>query len=151
MSMSPADVRFLFDRVRGLIRRGLTSLRMRGWRATWDRVQRQFRRAPPAASEPLYFPALAPFAPFAVPFSDAPTASIIIPVYNQAGHTLNCLRALAEHPPAVDCEIIVVDDGSSDDTRQVAQSLGARVESAPTAANRSVPLMPWKTLMASAE
>lgn len=116
MSMSPADVRFLLDRVRGLIRRGLTSLRMRGWRATWDRVQRQFRRAPPPALEPLYFPARAPFAPFLVPFSETPAASIIIPVYNQADHTLNCLRALAEHPPAADCEIVVVDDGSSDET-----------------------------------
>lgn len=118
MSMSPADVRFLLDRVRGLIRRGLTSLRMRGWRATWDRVQRQFRRAPPPALEPLYFPARAPFAPFPVPFSEAPAASIIIPVYNQADHTLTCLRALAEHPPAAACEIVVVDDGSSDETAQ---------------------------------
>lgn len=116
MSMSPADVRFLLDRVRGLIRRGLTSLRMRGWRATWDRARRQFRRAPSPALEPLYFPARMPFAPFAVPFSDTPAASIIIPVYNQADHTLSCLRALAEHPPATDCEIIVVDDGSSDET-----------------------------------
>jgi O-antigen biosynthesis protein len=118
MSMSPADVRFLFDRVRGLIRRGLTSLRMRGWRATWDRLQRHFRRAPAAASRPLYFPAPAPFAPFALPFSGAPAASIVIPVYNQADHTLNCLRALAEHPPAAGCEVIVVDDGSSDQTAQ---------------------------------
>jgi GT2 family glycosyltransferase/glycosyltransferase involved in cell wall biosynthesis len=51
-----------------------------------------------------------------VPFSDAPAASIIIPVFNQVDHTLNCLRALAEHPPAAECEIIVVDDGSSDET-----------------------------------
>jgi GT2 family glycosyltransferase/glycosyltransferase involved in cell wall biosynthesis len=127
MSMSPADVRFLFDRVRGLIRRGLTSLRMRGWRATWGRVQRQFRRAPAPASAPLYFPAPATFAPFAVPFSEAPTASIIIPVYNQADHTLNCLRALVEHPPAARCEIIVADDGSTDETGQwLAQIPGLR-------------------------
>lgn len=118
MSMSLADVRFQFDRVRGLIRRGLTSLRMRGWRATWDRVRRQFRRAPAPALERLYLPAQAPFAPFAVPFSETPVASIVIPVYNQADHTLNCLRALAEHAPAAGCEVIVVDDGSSDDTAQ---------------------------------
>ncbi|MBL8256196.1 MAG: glycosyltransferase [Pseudoxanthomonas mexicana] len=116
MSMSWADVRFMLERARGLIRRGIASLRTRGPAATWARVRRQFaRRAPPAAA-PLYFPADAAFAPFAVPASDAPRASIVIPVYNQATYTLACLRALAEHPPIAACEIIVVDDGSTDQT-----------------------------------
>ena len=116
MSISLADVRFQWQRALGLIRRGISSLRTRGWRASWDRVKRQFRRVPQVQRAALYFPAEAPFAPFAVPDSATPRASIIIPVYNQAAHTLACLRALAEHPPLASCEILVVDDGSSDQT-----------------------------------
>ena len=116
MSISLADVRFQWQRALGLIRRGMSSLRTRGWRASWERVKRQFQRVPQAQRAELYSPAEAPFAPFAVPDSAAPRASIVIPVYNQAAHTLACLRALAEHPPAASCEILVVDDGSSDQT-----------------------------------
>lgn len=118
MSMSWADVRFMLERTRGLVRRGLASLRTRGLSATWARVQRQFARHPRLPPGTLYRPADAAFAPFAVPSSDAPRVSIVIPVYNQAAHTLGCLRALAEHPPAAACEIIVVDDGSRDETRE---------------------------------
>lgn len=115
--MSLADVRFLFERMRGLFHRGMTSLRTRGWQATWLRVRRHWARAPQLPSRPLYQPAGAPFAPFSVPRAEAPAASIVIPVYNQAHHTLTCLRSLAEHPPACGVEILVVDDGSSDETR----------------------------------
>ncbi|MGH8026800.1 MAG: glycosyltransferase [Pseudoxanthomonas sp.] len=117
MSISLADVRFQWQRALGLIRRGMTSLRARGWQATWQRVKRQLHRVPPVQRAKLYFPAEAPFAPFAVPDSDRPRASIIVPVYNQAAHTLACLRALAEHPPLAACETLVVDDGSSDQTQ----------------------------------
>ena len=116
MSMSWAHVRFMLQRARGLVRRGLASLRTRGLGPTWARVRRQFARRAPPASGPLYFPHAGAFQPFAVPASGAPRASIVIPVYNQAAHTLACLRALAEHPPTTACEIIVVDDGSHDET-----------------------------------
>lgn len=116
MSFSLADARFLLHRGLGLIRRGWASLRTRGWRTTIDRVRTQFRRAAPLPIDTLYLPAPSAFSPFPVATSDAPTASIVIPVYNQFAHTLACLRALAAHPPETPFEVIVVDDGCSDDT-----------------------------------
>ncbi|MGV8961134.1 MAG: glycosyltransferase [Stenotrophomonas sp.] len=124
MSMSLADARYHFNRVLGLLRRSLASLRTRGWRATLQRVQVHVRKPPPPPREPLWLPAAAAFAPFAVPASDTPVASIVIPVYNHCSHTLACLRALAAHPPAAACEILVIDDGSSDETAQWMAQIG---------------------------
>lgn len=117
--LSSSDLRFALARARGLLRRGLASLRSRGLRASWQRVLAQLRRqaAPPPA---------APWLPQddgttlpALPAPPAnPRASIVIPVFNQLPHTLQCLRALAAHPPA-GCEIIVVDDASSDASAEV--------------------------------
>ncbi|GAB3744707.1 glycosyltransferase [Lysobacter olei] len=116
MPMSPAEFRFFINRATGLFHRGLTSLRTRGLRASWQRVLKQLRRVPASQRPALYLPAPEPFSPFAVPFDPMPRASIIIPVFNQVEHTVACLRALAEHPPTIAIEVIVVDDGSSDDT-----------------------------------
>lgn len=115
---SLADVRLQWQRALGLIRRGATSLRTRGWQPTWQRVLRQFQRVPLAQRAALYLPAARPFAPFAVPYCEVPQASIIIPVFNQATHTLTCLRALAAHVSAASIEVVVVDDGSTDETGQ---------------------------------
>lgn len=116
MSFSLADARFIVHRGLGLIRRGWTSLRTRGWRTTVARVCAQFHRATPLPAHALYAPAAAPFAPFAIATSETPVASIVIPVYDQFAHTLTCLRALAAHPPKTAFEVIVVDDGCSDET-----------------------------------
>jgi glycosyltransferase involved in cell wall biosynthesis len=55
--------------------------------------------------------------------------SIVIPAYNEGkgiANTLSELKAmLAEHD--IDAEIIIVDDGSSDDTSEIALKSGARV------------------------
>jgi len=59
----------------------------------------------------------------------APEVSIIIPAYNEAqsiGHVVTEIRTL--YP---DFELIVVDDGSSDDTASVAKDAGALVYSHP--------------------
>ena len=116
MSFSPADLRFIFHRGLGLIRRGWASLRTRGWRTTVDRVRVQLSRAAPLPANRLYQPESTAFTAFSVATNDAPLASIVIPVYNQFAHTLACLRALAAHPPSKLFEVIVVDDGCSDET-----------------------------------
>ncbi len=113
-----AALQFRLAHLRGLLRRGLSSLRARGWRATVQRSLVHLRPPPEAPRQPLFLPAPAPFAPFAVPEpgDSEPLASVIIPVYNHCNATLGCLRSLAAHPPEVPCEVIVVDDGSSDAT-----------------------------------
>ena len=119
MATSPlADARFLITRALGLARRGWVSLYTRGWRGSWARLRTHL---PPRARRDrvaLYMPKATAFAPFAVPRAGCatPRASIVIPVFNHFAHTLACLRALAAHPPAADCEILVVDDRSSDAT-----------------------------------
>jgi glycosyltransferase involved in cell wall biosynthesis len=52
--------------------------------------------------------------------------SVVIPVYNDAELLRRCLRALAEQSRLAD-EIVVVDNGSTDDSAEVARAAGARV------------------------
>lgn len=47
-----------------------------------------------------------------------PRLSIIIVNYNGRAHLENCLRSLAEHPPATPHEIVVVDNASTDGSVQ---------------------------------
>ena len=129
MPRSLADARYWLRRLLGLAHRSVSSLRTRGLKATWSRVLVHAR--PPAIEQrpPLYLPASSPFAPFTIPNSSEPLVSIVIPVFNQAAHTLACLRAIAAHPPAAACEVIVIDDGSSDQTAQwLPQVQGLRYE-----------------------
>ncbi|MGY4517066.1 glycosyltransferase [Lysobacter sp. HA18] len=114
--MSWDGLRFSFVRVIGLARRAGTSLRQRGLGPTLGRIGDHVRPTPRARSAALYHPAPRPFAPFALATSEAPRATIVIPVFNQVEYTLTCLRALAEHPPSTPHEVIVVDDASTDAT-----------------------------------
>ncbi|RFA15932.1 hypothetical protein B7R22_05755 [Subtercola boreus] len=54
------------------------------------------------------------------------SVSVVIPARNDADALANCLAALAAQTRLPD-EIIVVDNGSTDDTADVARSFGARV------------------------
>ena len=51
--------------------------------------------------------------------SKTPEVSIIIPVYNQIDYTLNCLYSLKEELFQTSCEIIVINDCSTDNTLAV--------------------------------
>src|SRR5689334_181651 len=60
----------------------------------------------------------------------APTLSVIIPARNEAANmarVLQDLNATIKALPGHTVEVIVVDDGSTDDTARIAESLGARV------------------------
>ena len=54
------------------------------------------------------------------PFIEAPAVSVVIPVHNKFEFTYRCLASLALMPNTVTMEVIVVDDGSSDLTVDLA-------------------------------
>ncbi|MHC4715524.1 MAG: glycosyltransferase family 2 protein, partial [Planctomycetota bacterium] len=54
---------------------------------------------------------------------------VIVPAYNEARNIPVALRDLAEHAPSAD--VVVVDDGSSDETAEAARACGAKVLSLP--------------------
>lgn len=56
-----------------------------------------------------------------------PQISIIIPVFNAWQMTRNCLRSLASTTQGLDCEIILVDNGSTDITPRGAPFLGSQL------------------------
>src|SRR5918992_378513 len=55
--------------------------------------------------------------------------SIIIPAYNEERYLPETLKRISEALSIVDCpsEIVVVDNCSQDETKQIAESIGARV------------------------
>lgn len=117
LSDARVELTFRLRRTRNLLQRGLTSLRVRGLRHTLRRTLQELRAgtAPtPTLPPPGEQPAAATLPQ--LPECNAPQASIVIPVYNQLGHTLDCLRSLATGGDRTPFEVIVVDDGSSDDT-----------------------------------
>ncbi|PZE63570.1 glycosyltransferase family 2 protein [Curtobacterium sp. MCBD17_021] len=59
-----------------------------------------------------------------------PSVSVVIPVRNDARHLRRCLHALAAQTHPAD-ELVVVDNGSSDDSAEVARAAGAVVRNEP--------------------
>jgi GT2 family glycosyltransferase len=57
------------------------------------------------------------------------TVSVVVVNYNGAGVLEGCLRALLEDSSAVEAEILVVDNASSDDSAEVAKRLAAEHDS----------------------
>ena len=58
-----------------------------------------------------------------------PRVSFVVPAYNEAGFIEDCLRSIRRHMDPLDIhyELIVVDNGSTDETPNIARSLGAEV------------------------
>ena len=54
-------------------------------------------------------------------------ASVVVPVFNKAALTRQCLDALFSHPPTVEFEVIVVDDASTDSTPDLLDSYEGRI------------------------
>jgi len=55
-----------------------------------------------------------------------PSVSVVLPAYNEAGTIARVVRDALAHTRAP-CEVLVIDDGSVDDTGRLAEEAGARV------------------------
>ncbi|MBD8897658.1 glycosyltransferase [Rhodanobacter sp. DHG33] len=64
------------------------------------------------------------FAPFALPVSDTPYVSIVIPIHGKLAYTLACLRSLARHGAQAPFEVIVMDDASPDESAETLAQIG---------------------------
>lgn len=53
------------------------------------------------------------------PICEKPLVSVVIPVYNQFGYTYNCLKSILHNTGNIQYEVIIGDDGSTDDTVQL--------------------------------
>jgi GT2 family glycosyltransferase len=59
----------------------------------------------------------------------------VIPVHGRAGLTRQCLDTILQEPPAVEHELIVVDDASRDETPRLLESYGEHVQTVRLEAN----------------
>lgn len=101
---------------------------LRGWRGTLARIGQEFQSRPAHDAALQLLPLDEPFAPFALPASDTPRVSIVIPACGKLAYTLACLRSIARHGAQATFEVIVVDDASPDGSAdQLAQIDGIRL------------------------
>lgn len=118
---------FVVSRRRRLLRlprRSLEIIRREGWRSflskAWNRLTARQRYGGPHPQQEI----AREFTPLTFPRCDQPLVSIVIPVYNKALYTFNCLLSVLLNSDGVSYEVIVVDDGSTDET----QSMLAEIE-----------------------
>ena len=115
---------FRLVRTRSAFARTRGSLAQRGLAGTLARIVQELRGGGPARPRTTYPEPKDDATPFALPTSDTPRVSIVIPVYDKVAYTLACLRSLGEHAGNTPFEVIVVDDGSSDATPQRLAGIG---------------------------
>lgn len=82
-------------------------------------MRQEFQSRPEHDEDLSLLPLDEPFAPFALPVTDVPRVSIIIPIHGKLAYTLACLRSLVRHAAQAPFEVIVVDDASPDDSATV--------------------------------
>jgi GT2 family glycosyltransferase/glycosyltransferase involved in cell wall biosynthesis len=95
------------------------SIALRGWRGTLERITQGLVPREAEDDTLALLPLESTYSLLELPASRTPELSIIVPVYGKVEYTLACLRSIANHPPAVPFEVIVVDDASPDNTALV--------------------------------
>lgn len=90
------------------------SVAHRGFRGTVARVAQEFQPRIESKTGWQLEPIEQAFAPFAVPVSDTPKVTVIVPTYGKLDYTIACMRSIAKHGALAPFEVIVVDDASQE-------------------------------------
>ena len=99
-------------------------LRTEGPRILVGKILRRLKATPLTVTKrPRLLTTDSSYRPFPLPPVQAPAVSIVIPVYGQYRYTFLCLASLRESAGSSGYEVIVVDDGSSDDTARIAAGI----------------------------
>lgn len=102
----------------------ISILKTQGARALTKRVfNKLFPPSPKSELQENRYSIESRYHPLSFPKSINPEISIIIPVYNKPLYTFTCLKSIHENSPENDYEVIVVDDGSDDDTSQMLNNI----------------------------
>ncbi len=108
-----------------LLARFSHNLATAGLRGTLMRMQLSGQTVPPEAPrEERPMPVEKVLVPTALPRSDQPEVSIVIPAYNNWKYTAACLQSIAGTAGTRRMEVILVDDSSTDATPDTAPAIG---------------------------
>jgi len=130
-----------FRELRGFPRRARYTVASRGLRALASDVKAELVRrlragslAPPAPDPAFSLKALsrrrkaAERGPLRLPSVDRPAVTIVVPAFNEFEHTYDCLASILETATDRTYEVVVADDGSRDETREIERMVaGVRV------------------------
>jgi len=93
-------------------------LRTEGFQVLVAKLLRRLRTTPLSVKQKTRLLTLhPPFEPFGFPVVPMVDVSIVIPVFNQYRFTFHCLAALKRQRSTLGFEALVIDDGSTDETR----------------------------------
>lgn len=134
--LKPAPTASKVERIIQISKTGWTILRTQGIRSAWHLVARRLRPRslrqapiaypirPPRKAElqQAWLPVLSVDAPLVIPSSITPLVSIVVVVTN-VENARYCLTALAGHSSRYEFDVIVVDDGSHDETNKFLASV----------------------------
>ena len=84
-----------------------------------DRVRRLLALAPPQPLKLVLYSAADQSGRLDFPLHESPMVSIIIPVFNQWETTRACLVSILENSGTIPYEVIIADDNSTDETRNI--------------------------------
>ncbi|GLQ48007.1 glycosyl transferase family protein [Dyella lipolytica] len=114
--MSLSTLQWRAKRLRYLSQRVFGSMAQRGLHGTLSRILQEFKSNPVEEASLELETLNQPFSPFALPTSETPRISVIIPAYGKLAWTLACLRSIGRHGASLPFEVIVVDDASPDNS-----------------------------------
>jgi GT2 family glycosyltransferase len=104
-----------------MVQRAMRVVRQEGWHMLWRKAWTKLLPRARNHAKNQYADAqwTTDMQPLVFPTVREPLASIIIPVFNKALYSYNCLKSVLENSDDIPYEVIVVDDASTDNTPEM--------------------------------